>query len=69
MIHYHICWANSKLDWEAFQSEEEAKVTAELLKRPDENYVIEALDGDCQRCNRLAEAKATIPLRDRRAAS
>ena len=69
MVHYHIRWANSKLDWEAFQSEQEAKALAELLKRPDENYVIETLNGDCQSCNRLAQAKATIPLRDRRAAS
>lgn len=67
MLHYHIRWANSKLDWEAFQSEEEAKALAELLKHPHENYVIEVLDGDCQRCNRLANAKATIPLRDMRA--
>ena len=35
MVHYHIRWGNSKLDWEAFQTETEAKAVAELLKRPE----------------------------------
>lgn len=52
MNHYHIRWDNSKLDWEAFQTEEEAKAAAERLKRAGENYAIEELDGDCQRCKR-----------------
>ena len=60
MDHYHIRWANSKFDWEAFQTEEEARALAELLKRPDEKYVIEKLDGDCQSCDRLSKAKATL---------
>lgn len=51
MNHYHILWSNSKLDWEAFHTEEEAKAAAERLKRTGENYVVEKLDGDCQRCN------------------
>ena len=53
MNHYHIRWDNSKVDWEAFQTEEEAKAAAERLKRTDENYVIEKLNGDCQRCNQI----------------
>jgi hypothetical protein len=60
MGHYHIRWANSKLDWEAFQTEEEAKALAEFIKRPGEHYTIEQLDGDCQSCERLAEAKAAL---------
>ena len=60
MTHYHIRWANSKLDWEAFETAQEAKAAAELLRRPNENYVIEELDGNCQRCNKLATAKATL---------
>ena len=52
--HYHIRWASSKLDWQAFQTEEEAKADAERLKGPDEKYVIEAHeDGDCPRCNEV----------------
>jgi hypothetical protein len=50
MFHYHIRWADGKLDWEAFPSEDEAKVSAKQLMRPDETYVIEQLDGDCPRC-------------------
>lgn len=60
MTHYHIRWENLKLDWEAFQTKEEAKAVAELIKRPYENYVIEELNGDCQRCHRLARAQATL---------
>lgn len=48
--HYHIRWAGGKLDWQAFQTEEEAKADAERLKGPDEKYVIEAQDGACVRC-------------------
>ena len=53
MIHYHIRWADSKLDWEVFQTEEQARASAEALKRPGENYGIEKADGDCQQCNRI----------------
>lgn len=60
MVHYHIRWANLKLDWEAFKTEQEAKASAELLKHSGENYLIEELDGDCQRCTKLAKAKLTL---------
>ena len=50
MNHFHILWANSNLDWEPFQTEEEAKAAAEQLKRPGENYGIEKGGGDCPRC-------------------
>ena len=50
MNHYHIRWADSKLDWQTFQTVEEAHTEAERLKRPDEKYVIEERDGDCERC-------------------
>jgi predicted metal-binding protein len=53
MNHYHIRWGDSKLDWEAFQTEEEAKASAEQLKRPGETYAIEQRDGDCQPCAKL----------------
>lgn len=50
MNHYHIRWVNSNLDWQAFQTEDHAKEEAERLKHPNEQYVIEAHDGDCPRC-------------------
>lgn len=52
MNHYHIRWGNSKLDWEAFQTEEEAKAAAEQLKRPGETYAIEQCDSDYQSCTK-----------------
>jgi hypothetical protein len=61
VIHYHIRWAGSKLDWEAFMTEKEAKEVAEYLKRPGENYAIEKADGHCQRCNQLKARRS--PLR------
>ena len=50
MNHYHIRWANSKIDWQAFQTKDEAVAEAEGLKRRDENYNIEERDGNCERC-------------------
>lgn len=65
MIHYHIRWADSKVDWEAFQTEELAKVAAEELKRPGEGYAIEKSDGDCRHCNQIAARY--LPLGGKRA--
>jgi hypothetical protein len=53
MNHYHIRWANSQLDWQAFPTEAEAREDAERLKRPGESYEIEQVNGDCQRCKKL----------------
>jgi len=53
MLHYHICWSNSKLDWEAFSTSDEAQAQAEQLVRQGESYVIVQVDGDCPRCSSL----------------
>lgn len=56
MTHYHIQWihwGNSKLDWEGFKTEEEAKAEAERLKRPDETYAIQKHNVDCRHCAKL----------------
>jgi GAF domain-containing protein len=53
MPHYHIRWSNSKLDWEAFRTSEEAQAQAEQLLRLGESYVIEQVDGDCPQCSSL----------------
>lgn len=53
MTHYHIRWADSKIDWQAFPTTDEAVVEAERLKRRDENYSIAEYDGNCERCERL----------------
>ena len=52
MNHYHIRWANSKVDWQAFRTKDEAVAEAERLKLLDENYNIEERDGNCERCLR-----------------
>ena len=53
MEHYHIQWANSNLDWQAFRTEEEAKKDAEQLKRLNEEYSIVRRDGECPRCREI----------------
>lgn len=53
MIHYHIRWSNSKLDWQAFRSREEAGKSAKDLVRPQESYAIEEFGEDCARCDAL----------------
>ena len=50
MVHFHIHWSDSKLDWEAFQNREDAIAQAKELARPGETYVIEQFDGTCPRC-------------------
>jgi len=50
VIHYHIRWSDSKLDWEAFRSQQEAETEAKQLVRAGESYTIEQFDGKCPRC-------------------
>jgi PAS domain S-box-containing protein len=54
MIHYHIRWGSSKLDWETFQTAEDAKAAAEQLVRTGETYTIHESDGDCPACAKTA---------------
>lgn len=67
MLHYHIRWSNSMVDWEAFPTWQEAQAQAEQLVKRGESYVIEQLDGDCQRCSSLPDpAKSVFISRDPR---
>jgi len=51
MFHYHICWSTKEvLDWEAFDSREEAEASAQQLVRLGETYTIVERDEDCPRC-------------------
>ena len=59
MIHFHIRWSDSKLDWEAFQTREEATARAEELVRPGETYAIAEVDGRCPRCKSLTGLRDT----------
>jgi hypothetical protein len=54
-LHYHIHWSTAaKLDWQAFETREEADALARDIARSDESYTIEAANGDCERCRELA---------------
>lgn len=59
MMHYHILWADGKLDWEAFPTEDDAKLAANQLMRREETYVIVSLDGKCSRCTGLQSQSLT----------
>lgn len=50
MMHYHIRWSDSQLDWEAFCTREEAETLALNLVRPHENYTIQEFDETCSEC-------------------
>lgn len=50
-IHYHIRWlSDSSLDWKPFRTDEEATKIAERIKKPNEGYVVERRDEECERC-------------------
>ncbi len=49
--HFHIHWSDrDKLDWEAFDSFEEALSRALELIQPGENYTIEVFSKNCPVC-------------------
>ena len=50
--HFHIRWPN-QLDWERFETEQEAAARASELVQPGETYRIEAFDGACTVCGEL----------------
>jgi hypothetical protein len=52
-MHHHIRWSTSKLDWEVFNTREEANTAAKQLVLPNERYNIEQFDGNCPRCEAM----------------
>jgi len=60
MTHFHIRWSNSKLDWEAFHSQEDAAAQAKELVLQGETYVIEQFDGTCPRCKNLMTSDSAL---------
>lgn len=60
-MHFHIRWSGvSDLDYERFDSREQADESAKLLVRRDETYSIEQFGDSCGRCAKAA-AKAAKP--------
>jgi hypothetical protein len=60
MTHYHIRWSGKVLlDWQRFNTPEEAKASARQLVRPGETYTIEEQnDETCPRCQDAMNAKS-----------
>jgi len=57
--HFHIRWnEKDKLDWECFETREEAEVRARELTGPDETFAIEAVSQNCPTRARIASAAA-----------
>jgi len=52
-VHYHIRWSpSSVLDWEAFETSEDAVAAANQLVAPNETYTVEPAPEDCESCRR-----------------
>jgi hypothetical protein len=60
VIHYHIRWSASKLDWEIFKTPEEAEAAAKQLVLPKETYTIEQFDGGCPRCSEATKPQVEV---------
>lgn len=60
MTHFHIRWSDSKLDWEAFQTREDATERAKELARPGETYAIAVFDGTCPRCQSMTGLSVNV---------
>ena len=55
-MHYHIRWSSSdSLDWQAFETHEQAEAAARGLVRRGETYTVEARSENCERCEELAQ--------------
>ena len=56
--HYHIRWSDrTALDWQSFNTREEAAARAKQLARQSETYAIEEHDGACPRCREAIKLK------------
>jgi hypothetical protein len=58
--HYHIRWSGAgALDWDRFDTREEAEASARHFVRPRETYTVEEFDGACPRCRGVTAFEAT----------
>lgn len=57
-MHFHIRWSSStQLDWQPFESREEAEEAAKEMVRWNETYAIEERNGSCERCGKFRNEK------------
>jgi len=53
--HFHIRWSEkNNLDWECFETREEAEARAQELAAPNETFAIEAVSQACPMRTRMA---------------
>jgi hypothetical protein len=52
-IHFHIHWPD-KLDWERFETREDAFARAGEIVQPGESYSVETFDDLCPVCQTLS---------------
>jgi hypothetical protein len=67
--HFHIRWLpTSALDWQRFDTQEEAETRANELVLPDETYTIELITGNCETCAALGPRPVALKKLKKRAA-
>jgi hypothetical protein len=50
IVHFHIRWSGSGLDWQVFVTAKEAESAAQDLVLPGESFTVEEFGGNCPRC-------------------
>ena len=61
VIHYHILWSDSTLDWKSFPTKEEAMYLASQIKKRSESYTIVERDEECEGCKAFkSQARVAI---------
>jgi hypothetical protein len=59
--HFHIHWSGKEtLDWEPFNTREEAERRAAEIVQRDEEYTVEEHGQDCPQCNEWFEQKLAM---------
>ena len=57
--HFHIRWHEQKLDWECFDSREDAEESAAFLKHEGETFTIEEVNDECPIRAELVSTKSS----------
>jgi hypothetical protein len=58
--HFHIRWHGQTLDWECFESREEAEERAAFLKRDGETFAIEEVNVCPARAKLVAKMNGSV---------
>ena len=58
--HFHIRWQGKTLDWECFESREDAEERAASLKRESETFTIEEVNACSERAKLVARMNGRV---------